>query len=190
MLLINDLLNQIIARYASFVKGDFSATVSIDPSIDPAQHGANAVPTAKVTDLISFDDEGSAVGAKPDQPGSNSLMDDFASLTFDNSAPGASSSTAKPLQNSGDSNADSLFGLDMSKVSQHPGGQASQQQPIRLPTTQQSTATNGNGNGNGAMAGLAQPLQPSTATAAGAQSNSSAKPPAKSDPFADLDFLS
>lgn len=143
-----------------------------------------------MTDLISFDDEGSAVGAKPDQPGSNSLMDDFASLTFGDSASGANSSAARTQNSTSNSNtADSLFGLDMSNLSQQPGGQAPQQQPIQLPTTQRPAA-NGNGNGNGAMAGLAQPMQPSNAGSAGTQSNSSAKPPAKSDPFADLDFLS
>lgn len=86
LLLINDLINQVCDRHKSYRKGDFSVQVTIDPSIDPKRGGADAVPTAKITDLISFEDEeppaagasnGAAAGAQ-----STSALDDFASLTF------------------------------------------------------------------------------------------------------------
>lgn len=57
-------------------------------SIDPSKGGSAAVPTAKISDLISFDDESAstsntASGSSAET--SNSVMDDFASLTFDDS---------------------------------------------------------------------------------------------------------
>ncbi|CAD6892440.1 unnamed protein product [Tilletia controversa] len=105
LLLINDLINKICERYTSFKKGDFTATAEIDPSIDPAKGGANAVPTAKLSDLISFDDESSTsatdasagngtAGSSSQQPAPSaaiggSILDDFASLTFNESGSGA-----------------------------------------------------------------------------------------------------
>jgi hypothetical protein len=82
LLLVNDLINQVNERYQACKKGDFSIKVTIDPSIDPRKGGADAVPTPKVTDLISFDDEPAA--APSESAGvPSSALDDFASLTFD-----------------------------------------------------------------------------------------------------------
>ncbi|PWN49391.1 VHS-domain-containing protein [Violaceomyces palustris] len=96
LLLMNDLINQVCERYVAFSKGDFTAKAIIDPSIDPSRGGVDAVPTAKITDLISFDDE-------PEQgdkgKGSSSELDDFASLTFDDST----------LKNSSGSNSNNLL---------------------------------------------------------------------------------
>ncbi|KAK0552953.1 ARF-binding protein [Tilletia horrida] len=98
LLLINDLINKICERYDSFKKGDFSATAEIDPSIDPSKGGANAVPTAKLSDLIDFDDDSSGASASAAQSSSSSsqpapsnavpgsILDDFASLTFNDSS--------------------------------------------------------------------------------------------------------
>ncbi|KAL9936328.1 hypothetical protein V8E36_004396 [Tilletia maclaganii] len=103
LLLINDLINKVCERYESFKKGDFTATAEIDPSIDPTKGGANAVPTAKLTDLIDFDDDSSSTNAggasaahqnpPPSAAVSGSILDDFASLTFnDGSGSGGSGS--------------------------------------------------------------------------------------------------
>lgn len=89
LLLINDLINQVIERYQACRKGDFSKLVTIDASIDPSKGGADAVPTAKITDLISFDDEepqAASSGAAASTGGQASALDDFASLTFDDNA--------------------------------------------------------------------------------------------------------
>ncbi len=194
LLLINDLINQVISRYAAYVKGDFSATVSIDPSIDPRKGGADAVPTAKITDLISFDDEGAVADAKKDEPGSNSLMDDFASLTF---GPSSGSSSAKPAQSSSSNNSGSgafggLAGLDMSKVSTPAGqgaislgGSSMAQQSAsgsRAPAPAPSDPF-------AAFGAPLQPTKPAGTTSNGKGSQQANKPAAKSDPFADLDFL-
>lgn len=91
LLLVNDTINHVCDRYEAFKKGDFTATASIDASIDPNKGGADAVPTPKISDLISFDEEPSASSSAP-AAGGGSLMDDFASLTFD--APAAKSPTS------------------------------------------------------------------------------------------------
>ncbi|SNX82382.1 related to GGA2 - Arf-binding protein [Melanopsichium pennsylvanicum] len=97
LLLVNDLINQVVERYKQFTKGNFGAQVIIDPSIDPNKGGADAVPTAKISDLISFDDE--QPSADQDKGKSGSIMDDFASLTFDDASTKtgvASSSSVTP----------------------------------------------------------------------------------------------
>ncbi|KAE8267222.1 hypothetical protein A4X09_0g5124 [Tilletia walkeri] len=122
LLLINDLINKVCERHESFKKGDFSATAEIDPSIDPTKGGANAVPTAKLSDLISFDDESTtttstsvAAGKSPATSSSSepapstaiggSILDDLASLTFNdsssNNAPLSAASSSGFLQGGG-----------------------------------------------------------------------------------------
>ncbi|KAK0536694.1 ARF-binding protein [Tilletia horrida] len=99
LLLINDLINKVCERYESFKKGDFTATAEIDPSIDPSKGGANAVPTAKLTDLIDFADESGPTTSSQSQQQpapsaaiSGSILDDFASLSFSEPAPSAGAS--------------------------------------------------------------------------------------------------
>ncbi|PWZ01056.1 VHS-domain-containing protein, partial [Testicularia cyperi] len=100
LLLINDLINQIVERYHQFTQGNYDAKAHIDPSIDPAKGGADAVPTAKISDLISFDDEpaASANDSSKNQSSSSSssanIMDDFASLTFDDAPSTANTAPA------------------------------------------------------------------------------------------------
>ncbi|CAO1626087.1 unnamed protein product [Parajaminaea phylloscopi] len=97
LLLLNDLVNQVCERYEAFKKGDLTATVNIDPSIDPAKGGASAVPTAKITDLISFEDEPAEASSQPagaSAATSASFMDDFASLTFTSDAPAGTGGVA------------------------------------------------------------------------------------------------
>ncbi|SPO24870.1 related to GGA2 - Arf-binding protein [Ustilago trichophora] len=102
LLLVNDLINQVVERYKQFTKGNFGAEVVIDPSIDPKKGGADAVPTAKISDLISFDDEpkaeASAAGKNGGnkEAGSGSIMDDFASLTFDDAPSTAAKNSTTP----------------------------------------------------------------------------------------------
>lgn len=118
LLLLNDLVNQVCERYDAFKKGDYSAKVHIDPSIDPAKGGSAAVPTAKMSDLISFDDESANAASNASETASNSIMDDFASLTFGDNAP------TQPTSSQPATNASGLpFDLfDTSKLSQPPSG--------------------------------------------------------------------
>lgn len=88
--------------------------------IDPAKGGASAVPTAKISDLISFDEDGDT----PQSATSNDLvastaLDDFASLTFEPAG------TKPTIGNShmGPGHANSSFGLfDPTKLSRPPVG--------------------------------------------------------------------
>lgn len=119
LLLLNDLVNQVCERYQSFRKGDLSAKAHIDPSIDPAKGGSSAVPTAKISDLISFDDEsaGTSAAAAPSSSGATSnFNDDFAGLTFGDDASSKPSSGLTP----------NLF--DPTKLSKPPAQQQQQQQ--------------------------------------------------------------
>ncbi|PWN88098.1 VHS-domain-containing protein [Acaromyces ingoldii] len=112
LLLINDLINQVCERHKAYSKGDFSVTVTIDPSIDPKKGGADAVPTAKITDLISFDDEDDSSKAAAPGGGSSSasVLDDFASLTFGD-APSAASASASSTTAAGNGTATAPGGL-------------------------------------------------------------------------------
>ncbi|KAK0545993.1 hypothetical protein OC846_005450 [Tilletia horrida] len=65
------LINKTCERYDSFKKGDFSATAEIEPSIDPSKGGANAVPIAKLSNLIDFDDDSSGASASAAQSSSS-----------------------------------------------------------------------------------------------------------------------
>lgn len=114
LLLINDTLNQVLARHKAFRAGDFSATATLDQSIDPARNGKNAVPTARIQDLISFDDDdepapGQGIALPTQAPAlaaapapvqaaapTSLLGDDFASLQF--SSTPAAPAPAAPLQ--------------------------------------------------------------------------------------------
>ncbi|KDN39951.1 VHS-domain-containing protein [Tilletiaria anomala UBC 951] len=211
LLLINDTINQVIARYASYVKGDFSATVSIDPSIDPSKGGADAVPTPKVTDLISFDfDDGgnaSASGTKSAETGSNSLMDDFASLRFDIDAAGSASLQPSQQQQRNGAGSSAAPLLDLSKVSSQPtaAGMGGVLGGISLPmnggaaVAQQTPMTAslfGSSSSTFALQQQQQPLQPSKPAASGAtahvppSANTRATAAAKAaDPFAGLDDI-
>lgn len=111
LLLINDLINNVNARHESFKKGDFTAKVTIDPSIDPSKGGADAVPTAKITDLISFDDEESKVNTSSAGGNQSSVLDDFASLSF--GAPTAQSASTKNTATSTTSTTTSSLPLDL-----------------------------------------------------------------------------
>ncbi|GAC97278.1 hypothetical protein PHSY_004863 [Pseudozyma hubeiensis SY62] len=149
LLLVNDLINQVIERYKQFTKGNFDAKVTIDPSIDPSKGGADAVPTAKISDLISFDDDDGKTNTQKTEGGS--IMDDFASLTFDD-APGAkaasSSSAAAPTTGLGGLPAD-LFSNDSGSstprsanaATANPASGLGNWGALQLPTTATSTST-------------------------------------------------
>lgn len=194
LLLINDLINQVIDRYKAYKKGDFTVTVKIDPSIDPSKGGADAVPTATLTDLISFDDEPSQAANSANNAGSNSVsaLDDFASLTFDNTpSTNANGSSTTPSSNPAGLPAN-LF--DPTKLSKAPnsgnvGGMAfGQWGALQLPTGANSTSgTSTPVNALGTPSnGTLQPTQSgSSIPSSNAPTNQPAKQQA-SDPFADL----
>lgn len=183
LLLLNDLVNQVCERHRSFQRGDFSASVHIDPSIDPSKGGAAAVPTAKITDLISFDEEGSSGGGTVQAQGSSSLLDDFEGLSF-----GGQASASAP---SGGGLPADLF--DTSNMSQP----ASQPPPGYRPSTANGaglTATvpaqDSGSSGLGQWGALQLPV--SATSTGGPASNSSSKASASAakaapkDPFEDL----
>lgn len=180
MLLINDLINNVHERYQSFKKGDFTARVTIDPSIDPSKGGADAVPTAKITDLISFDDDEQDAGAADNVAGASSITDDFASLTFE--APSTNSNGASSKANTNSSLPLDLFDSNQqsSSSSQQPsmiGAPLGQWGALQLPMNTTPTPSSRNGSTTPAL--QPQPSQYQSAAAA---------PPSQSpaDPFADL----
>lgn len=194
LLLLNDLVNQVCERYAAFQRGDFSAQVNIDPSIDPAKGGAAAVPTAKMSDLISFDDGEEDGGKKVASTGAGatSLMDDFEGLTFGSSdgaataatAQASSASSSTPQQPASSSSA--YGGLPADLFSSAPSSSSSS---TLTPTTKTSlTAQNSGSSGLGQWGALQLPVGASGgAGGAGSAGGASAGNNAKGkDPFEDL----
>lgn len=178
LLLINDLINQVVERYQQFTKGNYQAKAHIDPSIDPTKNGADAVPTAKITDLISFEDEpaASAQTGSKDSSQSTNFMDDFASLTFGD-AP--SSNTGGSSKNGATGNGSllpaDLFSNDQSGTSTpstNPASGLGNWGALQLPTTATSTSTS-----------------PRIPPASPAPPSQPPKQPKSNDPFADLDAM-
>jgi ADP-ribosylation factor-binding protein GGA len=192
LLLINDLINNVIGRYQSFKKGDFTASVTIDPSIDPSKGGADAVPTAKITDLISFDDEQDAkANDKGGASSSASIMDDFASLTFD--APpstGMNGGVQRNLKQNPSlpldlfsSNRPPLTTSDSQQSGMAGGAPLGQWGALQLPMNNNSSSPSVTSNNASSTPSLqAQPGHKQ----ASASSVAPPPPTASSDPFADL----
>jgi ADP-ribosylation factor-binding protein GGA len=182
LLLINDLINNVHERYQSFTRGDFTASVTIDPSIDPSKGGADAVPTAKITDLISFDDEQEAsTNAKGDA--SSSVLDDFASLTFE--APTTASNGGLANTHSSTSSTLPLDLFDTSS-SQSRSSSSMGEVPLGQWGALQLPMNSGNGTPtqkNGTSTPTPMRAQPSQARSSTAAPSSSQAP---ADPFADL----
>lgn len=195
LLLLNDLVNQVWERYQAFKKGDFSASVHIDPSIDPSKGGSAAVPTAKITDLISFEDEGS--GGADQTAGtaagknSGSLLDDFEGLTFGGEASTSTNTGAGP--SAGATPSTKSFGglpadlFDSSKLSQPPASRGT------IPG-QSNGGNNGLGNlssvpaQNSGSSGLGQwgALQLPMNSSGTSTPTTQQKDKKKADPFEDL----
>lgn len=212
LLLVNDLINQVIERYKQFTKGNFDAKVTIDPSIDPSKGGADAVPTAKISDLISFDDDDGKTNTHKTEGGS--IMDDFASLTFDD-APGAkasSSSSAAAAQTSGlgglpadlfSNDSGSSTPRSANAATANPASGLGNWGALQLPTTATSTSTSPRIPSAAPAAAqqtnqslLDMPaLTPSSNTASRSTNGSSQQKqqqqqkPKSNDPFADLDAM-
>lgn len=215
LLLVNDLINQVVERWEQFRKGNFDAKVEIDPSIDPKKGGADAVPTAKISDLISFDDDAGEQSNKgkggKERGGGSSIMDDFATLTFDD-APSASSSTAN---NNGKGAATTglgglpadLFSNDSGSSTPQSGNPASglgNWGALQLPTTATSTSTSpripqqpaASTTGQSLM-DLPAPLTPSSGGAGRSNGQQlqqqlqqqQQQKPKSNDPFAELDAM-
>ncbi|UZJ56883.1 hypothetical protein CBS101457_006203 [Exobasidium rhododendri] len=211
LLLINDLINNVNERYQSFKRGDFTASVTIDPSIDPSKGGADAVPTAKITDLISFDDEqdaatadkGSGAAAAAPSSSSASIMDDFASLTF--GAPASSSGVNNGGSNGGSAKVvpNSSLPLDLFSSSSssmppsQPPSNAQQSNMIDAPLGQwgalQLPMNSNNNNNNTTTTKSTNSFNNGRSTPSLASQTKSGQTPASSapsqssaDPFADL----
>lgn len=203
LLLVNDLINQVVERYKQFTKGNYAAQAHIDPSIDPSKGGADAVPTAKISDLISFDDDApqpaaSASGAAA----SSNIMDDFASLTFDDapaSQPAASGSTAPTAATALGGLPADLFSNDSGSStprsatgSSNPANGLGNWGALQLPTTATSTSTSPRipqsaPKAGSSLADLAT-LTPSAPQHQQQQQQAQPKPKSN-DPFADLDAM-
>lgn len=208
LLLVNDLINQVAERWEQFKKGNFDAKVEIDPSIDPKKGGADAVPTAKISDLISFDDpeeQSKGKSGAGGKDGGSSIMDDFASLTFDD---GPSASTNNNDGKSvvptglGGLPAD-LFSNDSGSSTPQSGNPASglgNWGALQLPTTATSTSTSpriletGGAQQQGqSLMDLPAPLTPSSSAGKSngqqQQQQQQQQKPKSNDPFADLDAM-
>ncbi|SJX61081.1 related to GGA2-Arf-binding protein [Sporisorium reilianum f. sp. reilianum] len=206
LLLVNDLINQVVERYKQFTKGNYSAKAHIDPSIDPSKGGADAVPTAKITDLISFDDEQQPQAAAQ-KPGSSSIMDDFASLTFDDApkpAPAPAAATSATTTGLGGLPAD-LFSNDSGSSTprstatpSNPGSGLGNWGALQLPTTATSTSTSPHIPQTQPAPTTSQSLfdMPALTPSNAAGSTNGKQPqqqqqqkPKSNDPFADLDAM-
>lgn len=205
LLLVNDLINQVVERYKQFTQGNYDAKAVIDPSIDPSKGGADAVPTAKISDLISFDDDESKLKTQSAQQGgaSGSIMDDFASLTFNDVpvAMTAPSSTAPTTtlgglpadlfsNNSGSSTPNSTNAIT------NPASGLGNWGALQLPTTATSTSTSPRipqAAPTSHQNLLDMPaLTPVSNAASRSSTNVQAQPqqkPKSTDPFADLDAM-
>ncbi|SOV06166.1 related to GGA2 - Arf-binding protein [Ustilago sp. UG-2017a] len=208
LLLVNDLINQVAERWEQFKKGNFDAKVEIDPSIDPKKGGADAVPTAKISDLISFDDpeeQSKGKSGAGGKDGGSSIMDDFASLTFGD-GPSASTNnndgkSAVPT-GLGGLPAD-LFSNDSGSSTPQSGNPASglgNWGALQLPTTATSTSTSpcipetGGAQQQGqSLMDLPAPLTPSSSAGKSngqqQQQQQQQQKPKSNDPFADLDAM-
>lgn len=148
LLLVNDLINQVVERYKQFTKGNYSAEVHIDPSIDPSKGGADAVPTAKITDLISFDDDSTTQKLQQTAgSGSGNIMDDFASLTFDDAPaakPAPTTTTGLgglPADLFSNNSGSSTPRSNAAGTPSNPGSGLGNWGALQLPTTATSTST-------------------------------------------------
>ncbi|SPC61109.1 related to GGA2 - Arf-binding protein [Ustilago sp. UG-2017b] len=204
LLLVNDLINQVAERWEQFKKGNFDAKVEIDPSIDPKKGGADAVPTAKISDLISFDDpeeQSKGKSGAGGKDGGSSIMDDFASLTFDD-GPSASTNNndgkSAVLTGLGGLPAD-LFSNDSGSSTPQSGNPASglgNWGALQLPTTATSTSTSpripetGGAQQQGqSLMDLPAPLTPSSSAGKSNGQQQQQQKPKSNDPFADLDAM-
>ncbi|EPQ31790.1 uncharacterized protein PFL1_01122 [Pseudozyma flocculosa PF-1] len=219
LLLINDLINQVCERYKAFTRGDWSATANIDPSIDPSRGGADAVPTAKIQDLIDFDDADSGPGASGAAgsagSGSGNIMDDFASLTFDDAPAAATASaasqTAAPSSSSASATGPGGLPADLfsapsasssSSLNGGGGGSGGGWGALQLPTSSTSSPapTGTSAAGRSGQSFIDAPTlvpskpgtpssQSTTATTQPQSTSASVQGSKKNDPFADLDDL-
>ncbi|TKY85118.1 hypothetical protein EX895_006198 [Sporisorium graminicola] len=215
LLLVNDLINQVVERYKQFTKGNYSAQAHIDPSIDPSKGGADAVPTAKITDLISFDDDSQSQASSQKQAGesSSNIMDDFASLTFDDApkaAPAPAPAAATGLGGlpadlfSNDSGSSTPRSSGTTGTPSNPGSGLGNWGALQLPTTATSTSTSPRIPQTQAepaqAAATTSPslfdmpaLKPSSnaagSTSNGKQPQQQQQKPKSNDPFADLDAM-
>lgn len=208
LLLVNDLINQVVERYKQFTQGNYSAEAHIDPSIDPRKGGADAVPTAKITDLISFDDEQETKGkGAGGEGGGGSIMDDFASLTFDD-APANKPTPAGATAGTGPGGLPAdLFSSDSGSstprcATANPSSGLGNWGALQLPTTATSTSTSpripqtapaqqqNSGGGNLMDLPALTPNSLKGATPSNGQIKSQQQQKAKAnDPFADLDSM-
>lgn len=171
-------------------------------SIDPKKGGADAVPTAKITDLISFDDEEDASKATASQnagPSSGSVLDDFASLTFGD-APSTSTANGSSAAVSGNSGGglpnDLVFdpsktSRPVSATSSQLGGWGALQLPMGSggasntikPTTSSSSSSSPS---LSTMAQGKRPTAPSSNHGSSGNNGTGNKSTGGNDPFADL----
>lgn len=179
MLLINDLINNVIERYQSFKRGDFSAQLVIDPSIDPSKGGADAVPTASITDLISFDDEEATSSNQP--ANTSSVLDDFASLSFDTPSAISANTNGNGIRNKTVTNSLPLDLFNTNNTSSNRlesmsgGAPLGQWGALQLPMSNAATPKNGSITPATTQSSSQNPLPPN-----GQASQTAA------DPFADL----
>lgn len=154
------------------------------------------MPTAKITDLISFDDEPAPAPAASSS--STSILDDFASLTFGDTpaaasvAPSSSANANATLSRGPGGLPANLF--DPSKMSQPLAGAGTapafgQWGALQLPTSSTSSAQGMSQSQSGTSLNQAS-LQPSAPGAQPATSQPATNANGQSkDPFADLDGL-
>lgn len=201
LLLVNDLINQVVERYKQFTQGNYAAQAHIDPSIDPSKGGADAVPTAKITDLISFDDDASqqptSSSASTGTAGANNIMDDFASLRFDDAAPAATTTAMGGLpadlfsNDSGSSTPQSA--TTTGAASANPSSGLGNWGALQLPTTATSISTSPRIPQTNTTTQQANLLDLPTSSVRqatnGQQQQQQHKAKSTADPFADLDAM-
>ncbi|CDW96880.1 hypothetical protein [Sporisorium scitamineum] len=178
LLLVNDLINQVVERYKQFTKGNYSAQAHIDPSIDPSKGGADAVPTAKITDLISFDDDSQSQSSLQKQQGggSSNIMDDFAS------------GSSTPRSNAAGTPSNPGSGLGNWGALQLPTTATSTSTSPRTPPTRPAQAAASTSQGLFDMPALT-PSSNTAGTTNGKQPQQQQQKPKSNDPFADLDAM-
>lgn len=150
--------------------------------IDPAKGGASAVPTAKISDLISFDEDGDTPqSATSNDLAASTALDDFASLTFEPA--GTEPTVGNPHMGPGHANP-SFDLCDPTKLSRPPVGphqtpsslMRGDQQPTRETRSSKEART-----ANQAQAQGKDPVIPVSGDAQRKPQGDSAK-----DPFEDL----
>ncbi|KAN0061617.1 ARF-binding protein [Thecaphora frezii] len=185
LLLINDLINQVCERYKAFTRGEWSAKATIDPSIDPSRNGADAVPTAKIQDLIDFGEEDAAAAASsaatPGGHGGSSILDDFASLSFGDTPPAPTAAKEKEKA-----------------AEVGPGGLPADLFSSMAPIQPTSTGASGWGalqlptSSSASVSSSSAPLTPSLVPTSSSSKPTQPQQPqqaGKNDPFADLDAM-